>query len=115
MPALPLSSISPSMPISNYSSEVNKVSITSYSANELYDSIESKDDVIYLDVRNEKNHQLFMVEGPNDVEMYNIPYFDFMEDPEGCTAKLPKGRPEGHLCQGRFGSIRRRHPRFTRP
>lgn len=98
MPALPFSSVSPSMPTSNYSSEVNEVSITSYSAIELYDSIESKDDVIYLDVRNEENHQLFMVEGPNDVEMYNIPYFDFMEDPEGCTAKLPEGRPVKVIC-----------------
>ena len=75
----------PALPTSNYSSEVNEVSITSYSAIELYDSIESKDDIIYLDVRNEENHQLFMVEGPNDVEMYNIPYFDFMEDPEGAA------------------------------
>ncbi|MEO2208601.1 MAG: MBL fold metallo-hydrolase, partial [Candidatus Poseidoniia archaeon] len=74
------------------------MAITSYSADELYDSIESKDDVIYLDVRNQENHRRFMVEGPNDVEMYNIPYFDFMEDPAGCTAKLPEGRPVKVIC-----------------
>ena len=79
MPALPFSSVSPSMPTCNYSSEVNEVSITSYSANELYDSIESKDDVIYLDVRNEENHQLFMISWI--WERMNVP----PQATEGCS------------------------------
>ncbi len=60
----------------------------SYSAAELYEWIENGASHIYLDVRNEEDHSRFAVEGPHNIEMRNIPYFDFIEAPEQASSHL---------------------------
>ncbi len=47
-----------------------------------------------LDVRNEDDFSHWKVEGAIDVPQLNIPYFDFIEDPEGCLRRLPRDRGE---------------------
>lgn len=43
-----------------------------------------------LDVRNEDDFGRWKVEGAISVPQLNIPYFDFIEDPEGCVRRLPR-------------------------
>ena len=70
----------------------------SYSATELYQWIENKTDCVFLDVRNEEDHKRFMVEGPNQVDMRNIPYFDFIETPVEAYSVLEKTDPIRVIC-----------------
>lgn len=72
--------------------------MTTFTAQELYDAIEEREDFVLLDVRNEEDHNNFSVEGPNDVQMLNIPYFDFIEEPEEMVAQVPGGKPVRVVC-----------------
>lgn len=69
-----------------------------YSAADLYDWITSREDVVFLDVRNAADFERFHLESPYPLEMYNISYFDFMEIEAECIARLPKGRKIRVIC-----------------
>ncbi|HIA24277.1 MAG TPA: MBL fold metallo-hydrolase, partial [Candidatus Poseidoniales archaeon] len=43
--------------------------LSSFTATELFEAIESDDDFVLLDVRNEDDYSNFSVEGPNEIEM----------------------------------------------
>lgn len=60
----------------------------SFSSEELFQWIEEGRDYVYLDVRGEEDHARFSIEGPSDIALVNVPYFDFMEDPVGCVEAL---------------------------
>ncbi len=70
----------------------------SFTATELFEAIESGDDFVLLDVRNGEDYSNFSVEGPNEIEMLNIPYFDFIENPESSVEKVPSGKPVRIVC-----------------
>ncbi len=70
----------------------------SFTATELFEAIESGDDFVLLDVRNGEDYSNFSVEGPNEIEMLNIPYFDFIENPKSSVAKVPSGKPLRIVC-----------------
>ena len=72
--------------------------MATFSASHLFSAIESREDFILLDVRNEDDFNQFKVEGPNDIDMLNIPYFDFIEDAEGSAALVPDGKPVLIVC-----------------
>ena len=70
----------------------------SFTAAEMYGWIESGLPHLYLDVRNETDFERFHVEGPKDIELLNIPYFDFLEQPEESAAKLDASRSIRVIC-----------------
>lgn len=70
----------------------------SFTAAEMYGWIESDLPHLYLDVRNEADFERFHVEGPKDIELLNIPYFDFLEQPEESVAKLDASRSIRVIC-----------------
>jgi len=74
--------------------------IRMYSAAELYDKIVNQDDFLLLDVRNPKEVARFKIEGPNPVEMLNLPYIDFIyeEEKKDSIAKVPAGRTIRVVC-----------------
>ncbi len=76
-----------------------------YPAADLYTWVTSRENVVFLDVRNAVDFARFHVESPFPVEMYNISYFDFMEIEDECIAKVPKGRSIRVIC-AKEGSAR---------
>lgn len=74
------------------------MSITTYTAAELYAWITGREDMVFVDVRNAVDFARFHVESPYPIEMYNVAYFDFMEIEEESVAKLPKGRRVRVIC-----------------
>ncbi len=72
--------------------------ITSYSADELFNALTTKDDFLLLDVRNEEEFGRFKVEGPFPFDMVNVAYFEFMEFEEESVAKVPKGKKIRIVC-----------------
>ncbi len=49
-------------------------------------------------MRGEDDHARFSVEGPEAIILLNIPYYDFMEDPEGSVAKLDAAKTYRTIC-----------------
>ena len=48
--------------------------------------------LLLLDVRNDEEFATWRFEGRHALETVHIPYFDFIEDAEGSTARLPRNR-----------------------
>ena len=69
-----------------------------YEARELYNWLADQEDIVIVDVRNNKEFAKFNVEGPHPCKMFNIPYFDFMEVEEESIAKLPAGSRIRIVC-----------------
>lgn len=55
-------------------------------------------DLFILDLRNEDEFADWRIEGKQPVTTLNIPYFVFLEDEEGSTARLPKDREITLVC-----------------
>jgi glyoxylase-like metal-dependent hydrolase (beta-lactamase superfamily II) len=55
-------------------------------------------ELLLLDVRNEEEFESWRLEGRRPIETIHIPYFDFIEEPEACVAKVPGGRDLVVLC-----------------
>lgn len=74
--------------------------IKKYAAKDLFDWIVNREDFVLLDVRNPKEVARFQIEGPNPVEMLNLPYIDFIYEEEQAEsiAKVPKGRTVRVVC-----------------
>ncbi len=69
-----------------------------YTANDLFEYLTNKEDILILDVRNEDDFGRFSVEGPFPFDMINIPYFDFMEDEDASVAKVSRKKPVKVVC-----------------
>ena len=74
------------------------MAIFSYQANDLFDWLTAREDIVVLDVRNKKDFGRFQVESPYPFEMVNISYYDFMEIEDECVAKVPAGRKIRIVC-----------------
>ncbi len=74
--------------------------IRKYAAAELYEWIVNQEDFLLLDVRNPKEVARFKIEGPNPVQMLNVPYIDFIyeEEQKSSIAKVPAGRTIRVVC-----------------
>ena len=48
-------------------------SLKSYSANDLFEFLSNREEILILDVRNEEDFERFNVEGPFPFEMTNVP------------------------------------------
>lgn len=67
---------------------------------ELLARIDAGDPLLVVDVRNDVDFQRWRLEGARPVETVHVPYFEFVEDEEGATARLPPadGRELAVLC-----------------
>lgn len=74
------------------------MALTSYKAKDLFQWLTDKEDVLVLDVRNEKDFGRFQVESPYPFDMINVSYYDFMEIEEESVARVPKGRAIRIVC-----------------
>jgi glyoxylase-like metal-dependent hydrolase (beta-lactamase superfamily II) len=74
------------------------MSIFKYSADDLYNWLTSKKDMVVLDVRNKVDFGRFKVESPYPFTLQNISYFDFMEIEDECVGQIEKGKPIRVVC-----------------
>jgi glyoxylase-like metal-dependent hydrolase (beta-lactamase superfamily II) len=65
---------------------------------ELYRDIRRGNPPFILDVRNEDEVANWRIEGLPPSSLLNIPYFVFLEDEEGCLAKVPRTRDVVVVC-----------------
>ena len=72
--------------------------IKSFTSKNLFSSLTNKDDFLLLDVRNKKDFSRFQIEGPFEVDMVNIPYFDFLEGEDGNISKVSRQKPVKIVC-----------------
>jgi glyoxylase-like metal-dependent hydrolase (beta-lactamase superfamily II) len=74
------------------------MTLTSYEAKDLFQWLTDKEDILVIDVRNEKDFNRFQVESPYPFTMINVSYYDFMEIEDESVAKIPKGRAIRIVC-----------------
>lgn len=59
---------------------------------------------LLLDVRNREEFEHWKLEGTRPVETVNVPYFEFVEDPQAAIAKVPRGQTEIAVLCAKGGS-----------
>jgi glyoxylase-like metal-dependent hydrolase (beta-lactamase superfamily II)/rhodanese-related sulfurtransferase len=69
-----------------------------YEARELFQWLTDRDDLVVVDVRNDKDFGRFQIESPYPFTMLNVSYYDFMEIEEESVARIPAGRPIRIVC-----------------
>ncbi|XOF32701.1 MAG: MBL fold metallo-hydrolase [Candidatus Electrothrix sp. YB6] len=77
------------------------MAVFSFQAPDLfYRLTEKKDleDIVVLDVRNEKDFSRSHIESPYPFEQHNISYYDFMEAEEESVARVPQNRSIRIVC-----------------
>jgi len=74
------------------------MSVFTYQAIELFNWLTAKEDIIVLDVRNDKDFKRFQVESPYPFEMLNVSYYDFMEIEDESVARVPKNTKIRIVC-----------------
>jgi glyoxylase-like metal-dependent hydrolase (beta-lactamase superfamily II)/rhodanese-related sulfurtransferase len=65
---------------------------------ELYREIRRGNSPLILDVRNADEYAHWTIEGLTPNSLLNIPYFLFLEDEEGCVARVPPTRDVTVVC-----------------
>ncbi len=70
----------------------------SIAVGELLSRVDAGEPLLLLDVRNDEEFETWRFEGRRPLETAHIPYFDFIEDAEGCITRLPRGREIVVLC-----------------
>ncbi|HHB75189.1 MAG TPA: MBL fold metallo-hydrolase [Desulfobulbus sp.] len=74
------------------------MAVFTYQAIDLFNWLTNREDIIVLDVRNDKDFKRFHVESPYPFELMNISYYDFMEIENECVARIPKGKNIRIVC-----------------
>jgi len=74
------------------------MAIFTYEAQELFQWLIMQEDIVVVDVRNEKDFKNFHVEAPYPFPLHNISYYEFMEDEEGSVGRIPKGSQVRIVC-----------------
>ncbi|CAK8721621.1 Rhodanese domain-containing protein [Candidatus Electrothrix laxa] len=74
------------------------MAIYSYQAIDLLHWLTDKEDIVVLDVRNEKDFSRFHIESPYPFELHNVSYYDFMEGEEEAVARVPPDRRIRIVC-----------------
>jgi glyoxylase-like metal-dependent hydrolase (beta-lactamase superfamily II)/rhodanese-related sulfurtransferase len=65
---------------------------------ELKGMLDKGEPFLLLDVRNEEEFRRWKIEGLHTPPTVNIPYFAFLEDPEGSAQQVPRDRPVLAVC-----------------
>ncbi|MCW5211659.1 MBL fold metallo-hydrolase [Desulfobulbus sp. TB] len=74
------------------------MAIYNYQASDLFQWLIQKEDLVVLDVRNEKDYSRFRIESPYPFELHNISYYDFMEAEKESVARVPANRRICIVC-----------------
>ncbi len=74
------------------------MAVFTYQAIDLFNWLTNREDIIVLDVRNDKDFKRFHVESPYPFELMNISYYNFMEIEDECVARVPKGKNIRIVC-----------------
>ena len=74
------------------------MAIFTYEAKDLFQWLTTREDIVVVDVRNEKDFSRFHVESPYPFSLFNISYYEFMEDEEGSVSRVPKGSRVRIVC-----------------
>lgn len=74
------------------------MALFTYEAKDLFQWLTTREDIVVVDVRNEKDFNQFRVEGPYPFPLLNISYYEFMEDEEGSVRRVPKGSRVRIVC-----------------
>lgn len=74
------------------------MAIFKYEAKQLFQWLTEKQNILVLDVRNDKDFSRFQVESPYHFDMMNISYYDFMEIEEEAVSHVPKGASIRIVC-----------------
>jgi glyoxylase-like metal-dependent hydrolase (beta-lactamase superfamily II) len=74
------------------------MSLKSFNAENLFESLTAKEDFLLLDVRNDAEFARFKVEGPYPFDMINVPYIEFVEMEDKSIPKVPKGKKVRIVC-----------------
>ena len=70
----------------------------SIAVGELLSHVDAGEPLLLLDVRNDEEFETWRFEGRRPLETAHLPYFDFIEDADGCIARLPRDREIVVLC-----------------
>jgi glyoxylase-like metal-dependent hydrolase (beta-lactamase superfamily II)/rhodanese-related sulfurtransferase len=65
---------------------------------ELLPRLDRGDRLLLLDVRNDEEYDGWKLEARSPVRTLHVPYFAFLEDPDGCVARVPRDREVVVLC-----------------
>lgn len=74
------------------------MAIYSYQAIDLFHWLTEKEDIVVLDVRNEKDFARSHIESPYPFELHNISYYDFMEAEKESVERVPFDRRVRIVC-----------------
>ncbi len=75
-----------------------QTAVATFTPAELYARILRDEPLFILDVRNEEEFRRSPIEGRANLTTVNIPYFEFIEDEDGATARVPAGREILVVC-----------------
>ena len=74
------------------------MAICSFQALDLFRWLTDKEDIVVLDVRNEKDFSRSHIESPFSFELHNISYYDFMEAEKESVERVPSDRRIRIIC-----------------
>lgn len=74
------------------------MAVFTYDAKDLFAWLVNRENIVVVDVRNEKDFSRFHIESPYPFTLLNISYYDFMEDEEASVARVPKGSRVRVVC-----------------
>jgi glyoxylase-like metal-dependent hydrolase (beta-lactamase superfamily II) len=77
---------------------IEELDVQPFSPEELYRKLQQREPLFVLDVRSPDAVEQSPIEGPDTMEMLNIPYYDFLEDEDGNAARVPSDRPVFVVC-----------------
>ncbi|MGD8241814.1 MAG: MBL fold metallo-hydrolase [Desulfobacterales bacterium] len=74
------------------------MTLGSFTADDLFDWLTQREDILLLDVRNDVEFSRFQVEGPYPFDMVNVPYMEFIEMEDESVARVPRGKRVRIVC-----------------
>lgn len=76
----------------------DQTSVAAFTPAELYASMLRDEPLFILDVRNADEFARSPIEGRAGLTTLNLPYFEFLEDEDGCAARVPDDREIMVVC-----------------
>jgi glyoxylase-like metal-dependent hydrolase (beta-lactamase superfamily II) len=74
------------------------MALGSFTAEEMFQWLVNREELLLLDVRNDEEFGRFKVEGPHPIDMLNVPYMEFIEREEESVAKVPRNKKVRIVC-----------------
>jgi glyoxylase-like metal-dependent hydrolase (beta-lactamase superfamily II)/rhodanese-related sulfurtransferase len=77
---------------------MNAAELEPIDVGQLLDELDAGAPLVLLDVRNAEDFAAWRIESPRPIETRNLPYFEFLEEPEASFARVPRERPLVVVC-----------------